>query len=198
MDLTGIILSGGPASVYDKERSDMRRENFRARRADPRHLLWNAARLQNPGCQSRPSKKQRIRPNKPENHMTKPVCSRTSRIQQPSGQATATRSSQLTNDFIKLAHHRTCPFAAVRHKRTKFYGVQFHPEVAHTPKGRGYPAKFPLRNLQLHRRLENERFRRLKPSQAIRNRSAVPHGNMRLQRRRRFIRNRRAHPQSHR
>jgi GMP synthase (glutamine-hydrolysing) len=38
-------------------------------------------------------------------------------------------------DFVRLATTGTCPFAAVRHKKKKFFGVQFHPEVAHTPKG---------------------------------------------------------------
>jgi len=42
---------------------------------------------------------------------------------------------QLGDDFISLATTRTCPFAAVRHRKKKFFGVQFHPEVAHTPKG---------------------------------------------------------------
>ena len=42
---------------------------------------------------------------------------------------------QLGDDFVKLATTATCPFAAVRHKEKKFFGVQFHPEVAHTPKG---------------------------------------------------------------
>ncbi len=41
----------------------------------------------------------------------------------------------LPADFVKLAYTDSCPFAAVRHKKTKFYGVQFHPEVSHTPKG---------------------------------------------------------------
>jgi GMP synthase (glutamine-hydrolysing) len=39
------------------------------------------------------------------------------------------------SDFIQLASTATCPFAAVRHAEKKFYGVQFHPEVSHTPKG---------------------------------------------------------------
>jgi len=43
--------------------------------------------------------------------------------------------NQLTDDFMSLAATPTCPFAAVRHKSGKFYGVQFHPEVTHTPKG---------------------------------------------------------------
>jgi len=42
---------------------------------------------------------------------------------------------QLGGDFVKLATTETCPFAAVKHKEKKFFGVQFHPEVAHTPKG---------------------------------------------------------------
>jgi len=42
---------------------------------------------------------------------------------------------KLGSDFVRLATTETCPFAAVRHKKKKFFGVQFHPEVAHTPKG---------------------------------------------------------------
>ena len=42
---------------------------------------------------------------------------------------------QSGRDFVRLATTDTCPFAAVRHKKRKFFGVQFHPEVAHTPKG---------------------------------------------------------------
>jgi GMP synthase (glutamine-hydrolysing) len=38
-------------------------------------------------------------------------------------------------DFAVLASTDTCPFAAVRHVRLPFYGVQFHPEVTHTPMG---------------------------------------------------------------
>lgn len=43
--------------------------------------------------------------------------------------------NELTSDFIPLATTETCPFAAVRHKGGKFFGVQFHPEVTHTPRG---------------------------------------------------------------
>jgi GMP synthase (glutamine-hydrolysing) len=42
---------------------------------------------------------------------------------------------QLSSDFEELATTATCPFAAVRHKKKNFFGVQFHPEVSHTPKG---------------------------------------------------------------
>ncbi len=42
---------------------------------------------------------------------------------------------ELGYEFDMLATTATCPFAAVKHKEKKFYGVQFHPEVSHTPKG---------------------------------------------------------------
>jgi GMP synthase (glutamine-hydrolysing) len=42
---------------------------------------------------------------------------------------------QAGGDFEVLATTDTCPYAAVRHRGKKFYGVQFHPEVSHTPKG---------------------------------------------------------------
>ncbi len=42
---------------------------------------------------------------------------------------------ELGEDFESLAATRNCPYAAVRHKTRRFFGVQFHPEVSHTPKG---------------------------------------------------------------
>ena len=41
----------------------------------------------------------------------------------------------LAGDFDTLASTPTCPFAAVRHKQHAFFGLQFHPEVTHTPHG---------------------------------------------------------------
>ncbi len=41
----------------------------------------------------------------------------------------------LPDDFLPLAVTPTCPYAATRHRTRPFYGVQFHPEVTHTPRG---------------------------------------------------------------
>ncbi len=38
-------------------------------------------------------------------------------------------------DFVSLAATDTCPIAAVRHRNRPVYGLQFHPEVSHTPYG---------------------------------------------------------------
>jgi GMP synthase (glutamine-hydrolysing) len=38
-------------------------------------------------------------------------------------------------DFVPMATTDTCPVAAARHIRLPIYGIQFHPEVSHTPHG---------------------------------------------------------------
>lgn len=43
--------------------------------------------------------------------------------------------NELGGDFVPLGTTANCPFAAVRHAGGKFFGVQFHPEVTHTPCG---------------------------------------------------------------
>jgi GMP synthase (glutamine-hydrolysing) len=41
----------------------------------------------------------------------------------------------VNGDFVPLASTDTCPVAAVRHRSRPVYGLQFHPEVSHTPYG---------------------------------------------------------------
>ncbi len=41
----------------------------------------------------------------------------------------------VNGDFLALAATDTCPIAAVRHFSRPVYGLQFHPEVGHTPEG---------------------------------------------------------------
>jgi GMP synthase (glutamine-hydrolysing) len=48
----------------------------------------------------------------------------------------------LPPEFVPLAKTATCPYAAVAHKSRPFYGVQFHPEVTHTPHGAEVLANF--------------------------------------------------------
>lgn len=43
--------------------------------------------------------------------------------------------NQVSDDFVPLAATPTCPFAAVEHKSLPVFGLQFHPEVTHTPLG---------------------------------------------------------------
>lgn len=43
--------------------------------------------------------------------------------------------ASVSADFIPLAATSTCPIAAVKHRTLPIYGLQFHPEVTHTPLG---------------------------------------------------------------
>lgn len=44
--------------------------------------------------------------------------------------------TKLPKDFIKTASSKTCPVAAMANDKLKIYGVQFHPEVVHTLRGK--------------------------------------------------------------
>ena len=41
----------------------------------------------------------------------------------------------VSDDFVALAKTPTCPVAAIKHKELPVYGLQFHPEVTHSPEG---------------------------------------------------------------
>jgi GMP synthase (glutamine-hydrolysing) len=43
--------------------------------------------------------------------------------------------ARVSDDFVPLASTATCPIAAVKHKSLPVFCVQFHPEVTHTPLG---------------------------------------------------------------
>jgi GMP synthase (glutamine-hydrolysing) len=44
--------------------------------------------------------------------------------------------SHMPQDFTTVATTTNAPFAGIAHKTSKYYGIQFHPEVTHTPKGK--------------------------------------------------------------
>ncbi len=44
--------------------------------------------------------------------------------------------TKLPADFRIIGHTANSPIAAIRHEHRPLFGIQFHPEVAHTPKGK--------------------------------------------------------------
>jgi GMP synthase (glutamine-hydrolysing) len=44
--------------------------------------------------------------------------------------------SKLPKGFERIAHTSNSPMCAIRNKEKRMYGVQFHPEVVHTPRGK--------------------------------------------------------------
>ena len=61
----------------------------------------------------------------------------------------------LPPDFVVLAKSDSAPFAAVRHATRPVYGVQFHPEVAHTPRGKEILRNFLFEGRGPARRLDH-------------------------------------------
>jgi len=45
------------------------------------------------------------------------------------------RIEAMPGGFARIAHTEHCPVAAMKDATRRFYGVQFHPEVVHTPRG---------------------------------------------------------------
>ena len=50
--------------------------------------------------------------------------------------------ANIAGDFVSLASTDTCPYAAIKHRKLPIYGLQFHPEVTHTPEGSKVLANF--------------------------------------------------------
>lgn len=48
----------------------------------------------------------------------------------------------LPRDFVVVATSENSDYAAIEHPKMKFFGLQFHPEVAHTPRGREILSNF--------------------------------------------------------
>ena len=73
--------------------------------------------------------------------------------------------------FVALAPATNSPIAAIADEERRFYGVQFHPEVVHTPRGARDPAQLPLRICGLPGRLDDGDLHRRRPSRASASRS---------------------------
>jgi GMP synthase (glutamine-hydrolysing) len=50
--------------------------------------------------------------------------------------------TKLPDGFVPVATTENSPYAAIEHHERKMFGLQFHPEVAHTPRGREILANF--------------------------------------------------------
>ena len=52
---------------------------------------------------------------------------------------------KLPKNFINVASTNNSKFTAIQHKTKKIYGIQFHPEVTHTKKGKEILKNFVLK-----------------------------------------------------
>jgi len=150
----GLILSGGPASVYEVGAPHCDPDLFRL--GIPVLGICYGMQLV---CEALGGKVQ----SAPAREYGRASCT----IVSPNGAATSGAADPLlagipqktevwmshgdqvasvSDDFESLARTATCPITAVKHKRLPIYGLQFHPEVTHTPPGKAILANF-LKNV---------------------------------------------------
>ena len=55
------------------------------------------------------------------------------------------RIEQLPEGFIALGSSENSPIVAIEHPDRKYFGIQFHPEVHHTPRGLDYLSNFTFK-----------------------------------------------------
>ena len=134
MHPSGVILSGGPASVYESDAPSI----------DPEILTMETPTLgvcygmqvacRSLGCHIDPVDQREFGRAKLEildaSDLFDAIPQRTTVWMSHGDQIAG-----LDKDFDTLASTPTCLHAAVRHKQLPFFGVQFHPEVTHTPHG---------------------------------------------------------------
>jgi GMP synthase (glutamine-hydrolysing) len=134
LPLKGVILSGGPASVYVPNAPHCDEHIF-----DLGVPILGICYGMQLGCQMLGAEVIRAK-NHEYGRATLTILDKTDLFAAlPHDMLVwASHGDQVTNPgpgFVKLAQTKTCPWAAIRHAEKRFYGVQFHPEVSHTPKG---------------------------------------------------------------
>jgi GMP synthase (glutamine-hydrolysing) len=138
----GIILSGGPSSVYEPG----------APHCDPKifdlgiPILGICYGMQL-ACYFLGSKVGGTAHTREYGRATLNVTERNTLFQGYPAESTVWMShgdqvQNVSGDFEPLASTDTCPLAAVKHKSRPLFGLQFHPEVAHTPHGGQILANF--------------------------------------------------------
>jgi len=144
MNPKGIIFTGGPASVYAKNAPVCEKEIFEI--DVPVLGICYGSQLMSYLLGGKVEKASKREYGKTEVHVDG-----TSELFRDIDSTTVCWMSHtdcvqsLPEGFRVIAHTESCPVAAIEHPEKKLYGVQFHPEVVHTQKG-----KEMLRNFLYH------------------------------------------------
>lgn len=131
---SGIILSGGPASVYEDGAPKCDPELFRLGLpvlciCYGMQLACEALGGRVSHCESREYGRASLRIGDSEDLLAGLP------PEMDVWMSHGDQVEEVSADFLPLAATSTCPYAAVKHKSLPVFGLQFHPEVTHTPLG---------------------------------------------------------------
>jgi len=135
---TGVIFSGGPHSVYDKESPHLKQEVWDHINENKLPVLGICYGLQEIchalGGQVEPGTKREFghaKVNMKSCDLFKDISGAEVEVWMSHGD----KVTKLPEGFAAIATNPSCENAAVENKEKKMWGVQFHPEVTHTPCG---------------------------------------------------------------
>lgn len=131
----GIILSGGPSSVYDEASPRISKEIFEL--GIPVLGICYGAQIMTQllgGEVSQSNKREFGYAHLSIDHSA----SLFDRVGSTTGvwMSHGDKITKMPPEFVTLAYTDNCPVAAMRHQTQPFFAVQFHPEVVHTPEGK--------------------------------------------------------------
>jgi len=134
-DVVGIILSGSPSSIYDKN-APIPKEYVFDMEVPVLGICYGMQLISHKfGGGIEPANKKeygkaKIHIDKKDELVNKDIDE--SYVWMSHGD----RINKLPNGFERVAHTDNSPFAVIRNKEKKIWALQFHPEVAHTQKGK--------------------------------------------------------------
>jgi GMP synthase (glutamine-hydrolysing) len=127
----GFILSGGPKSVYEKDAPYIQKFIFESDLPILGICYGMQAMTYALGGQVDPSAQREYGPAEIQPLIRGTMLDNISKVWMSHGD----RITRMPDGFIALAKSGNSPFAAMGDMQRKYFGVQFHPEVHHTPNG---------------------------------------------------------------
>jgi GMP synthase (glutamine-hydrolysing) len=127
----GFILSGGPKSVYEKDAPYIQKFILESGLPILGICYGMQALTHALGGEVSPSTEREYGPAEIEPIVPGTMLDAISRVWMSHGD----RITRMPEGFIALAKSGNSPFAAMGDMKRKYFGVQFHPEVHHTPNG---------------------------------------------------------------
>jgi len=139
---SGIILSGGPASVYDKDAPLPDRGIFKL--DVPVLGICYGVQLFAQFLGGRVEKGQKREYGKGTLTVNDRDCALFKHLpaQLQVWNSHGDKLTRLPKDFMVVATSDNSDYAAIEHPQKKFFGLQFHPEVVHTPRGKEIISNF--------------------------------------------------------
>ncbi len=143
----GIILSGGPASVHDTTAAPYPACVFEMQVPILGICYGQQLICQHLGGQVNPGQQREFGRAMVEKTMSSPLTEGAWQVGEhyQVWMSHGDRVESLPDGFAVIAKSQGAPFAAIMHREQQIYGVQFHPEVVHTPDGQKLLENFAYR-----------------------------------------------------